>query len=141
MCCSRGRWEAPENPKGHARGDQSIDKQLERGARALWVFPLPTDTLTLCCTHIHTTSLTLHHKHTYTASHTHTHICSAPHTNALHHTSIHILHPTQDHTCTHSIRHTDGITHVTYSASHIHTHTHTHHIMHTLYHPYTDILF
>lgn len=126
-------------------------KRLERGAGALWAFPLPTDTLTLYCTHIK------HHSHcitnTHTLHHTHTHICSAPHTNTLYHTYIHILHPTQHHTYTHSIRHTHDMTHITYSAAHTHiycitptshtqhhTYTHTPHHAHTVSHLHTHFI-
>ena len=141
ICCSRGDWEALENPKGHASRDQSIN--AGEGSQGSLGIP-SANRYTYSLLHTHTTSLILHHKHTYTASHTHTHT----HTYVLYHIQILCTTHTYTSCIPHSITytHTPSDTHTTSHTSHTvqHTHTyiashlhHTHSITHTQHHTYT----
>ena len=139
ICCSRGDWEALENPKGHASRDQSIN--AGEGSQGSLGIP-SANRYTHSLLHAHTTSLILHHKHTYTASHTHTHtyvlyhiqiLCTThTYTSCIPHSITYTHTPSDTHTTSHT-SHTVQHTH-TYIASHLH---HTHSITHTQHHTYT----
>lgn len=133
ICCSRGDWEALENPKGHASRDQSIN--AGEGSQGSLGIP-SANRYTHSLLHTHTTSLILHHKHTYTASHTHTH------TYVLYHIQILCTTHTYTSCIPHSITytHTPSDTHTTSHTSHTVQHTHIYCITptsHTQHHTHT----